>query len=185
MDAKVILVDLDLRRPMIHKLVNLDKEHGISDFLVDKTSQLETFIKRSHIPHLDVITSGFVPPNPSELLASRRMDEALDILKSKYDYILLDSPPVIAVTDTMVMARKSDMLTLVVRVGQADKNVIKRAKELLENINISLAGAVINGIHPQKYYSTYEYNYYYYYYYGQKKDKKHSSKLFGKNKSIS
>ena len=185
MDAKVILVDLDLRRPMIHKLVDLDKEHGISDFLVDKTSQLETFIKRSHIPHLDVITSGFVPPNPSELLASRRMDEALDILKSKYDYILLDSPPVIAVTDTMVMARKSDMLTLVVRVGQADKNVIKRAKELLENINISLAGAVINGIHPQKYYSTYEYNYYYYYYYGKKEDNKRSSKLFGKNKSIS
>jgi polysaccharide biosynthesis transport protein len=185
MDAKVILVDLDLRRPMIHKLVNLDKEHGISDFLVDKTSNLESFVKRSHIPHLDVITSGFVPPNPSELLASRRMDEALDILKTKYDYILLDSPPVIAVTDTMVMARKSDMLTLVVRVGQADKNVIKRAKELLENINISIAGAIINGIHPQKYYSTYEYNYYYYYYYGKKEDKKRSSKLFSKNKSIS
>lgn len=185
MEARVILVDLDLRRPMIHKLLDLEKENGISDFLVDKSTKIESFIKKSHVPNLEVITSGFVPPNPSELLASKRMDEAIAYLKQNYDYILLDSPPVIAVTDTMVMARNADIMTLVVRVSQADKNVIKRAKELLDNINVSIAGAVINGIYPQKYYSGYEYNYYYYYYYGKKEDSKRASKLFSKNKSFS
>ncbi|MDO9577059.1 MAG: hypothetical protein Q7J16_04170, partial [Candidatus Cloacimonadales bacterium] len=71
------------------------------------------------------------------------------------------------------------------QVGQADKNVIKRAKELLENIDVKIAGAVINGIMPQSYYSSSEYNYYYYYYYGKEQEKKRSKKIFRKNKSLS
>ncbi len=185
MDARVILVDLDLRRPMIHNIFHLKKESGISDFLMDKTTEMKTFIKRSSVPNLDLITSGHIPPNPSELLASSRMDEGLNILKENYDYILLDSPPIIAVTDSMVLAKKADMLTLVVRVGQADKHVIKRAKELMENIDLSISGAIINGIHPHKYYSSYEYNYYYYYYYGKEEEKKNVPKLFRKNKPLS
>ena len=113
------------------------------------------------------------------------MDELLVQLKKSYDYVLLDSPPVIAVTDSMVMARKVDMLTLVVRINSADKNVIRRAKELLDNIDVKIAGAIINGIHPHKYYSSYEYNYYYYYYYGKEEDKKASAKFFRKNKPVS
>ncbi|MCD4796797.1 MAG: polysaccharide biosynthesis tyrosine autokinase [Candidatus Cloacimonetes bacterium] len=185
MDARVILVDLDLRRPMVHNIFHLKKEKGISDFLMDKTSDMKSIIKRSSVPNLDLITSGHIPPNPSELLASSRMDEGLKILKENYDYILLDSPPIIAVTDSMVLAKKVDILTLVVRVGQADKHVIKRAKELMENIDLSITGAIINGIHPQKYYSSYEYNYYYYYYYGKEEEKKNTPKLFRKNKPVS
>lgn len=185
MDAKVILVDLDLRRPRVHSMFHVNKENGISDFLVDKNSTIEPIIKKSSVPNLDIITSGYIPPNPSELLASSRMDEAIKILKSKYDYILFDAPPVIAVTDAMILSKKTDALVLVVRVGQADKNVIKRAKELLENIDIEIAGAVINGIMPQSYYSSSEYNYYYYYYYGKEQEKKRSKKIFRKNKSVS
>ncbi len=186
MEAKVVLVDLDLRRPMIHTLFSMKKENGISDFLYDKSTKLENFIERTQVPNLDIITSGYIPPNPSELLASKRTDEALAILKEKYDYILLDSPPVIAVTDSMVLAKKADLLLMVVKIGTVDKHVIKRAKELLDNIDVSITGAIINGIHPHKYYSSYEYNYYYYYYYGKTEDKKKKlPRIFRKNKSIS
>ena len=185
MDARVIMADLDLRRPMIHNFFGFNKENGITDYLMNKSVNLKDIIKKSKIPNLDIITSGHIPPNPSELLASRRMDEGLTELKENYDYVLLDSPPVIAVTDSMVLAKKSDILAIVVRIDSADKHVIKRAKELLENINITLTGAVINGIRPHRYYSSYEYNYYYYYYYGKEEDKKSASKFFRKNKSVS
>ena len=183
--SKVVLVDLDLRRPMVHSLFDFKKEVGISDFLVDKTQELEPLVKKTAIPNLDVITSGYIPPNPSELLGSVRMDDALALLKSKYDYILLDSPPVIAVTDSMILAKKVDALNLVVRVGKADKNVVKRAKELLDNIDVKITGAIINGVQPHKYYSSYEYNYYYYYYYGKEEDSKYMPKVSRKNKSLS
>ena len=185
MDAKVILVDLDLRRPMVHTIMGFDKEICISDFLIDKSTEIEKVIKKSNVKNLDIITSGIIPPNPSELLASKRMDEAIESLKEKYDYILFDSPPVIAVTDSMVMANKVDLLILAIRVDQADKNVVKRTKELLENIKVDIAGVVINGIQPHKYYNSYEYNYYYYYYYGKSEEKKSKNKFFGKNKPLS
>jgi tyrosine-protein kinase Etk/Wzc len=170
---------------MVHSLFDFKKEVGISDFLVDKTQELEPLVKKTEIPNLDVITSGYIPPNPSELLGSVRMDDALALLKSKYDYILLDSPPVIAVTDSMILAKKVDALNLVVRVGKADKNVVKRAKELLDNIDVKITGAIINGVQPHKYYSSYEYNYYYYYYYGKEEDSKYMPKVSRKNKSLS
>jgi len=186
MGEKTILVDLDLRRPMVHSLFAFDKSNGISDYLIDENSKINGFIKKSRIPNLDIITSGYIPPNPSELLASNRLEKALKYFQDNYDYILFDSPPVIAVTDSMVLASKVDILTLVVRIRRADKLVIKRAKELLENINVKINGAIINGIHPQKYYSSYEYNYYYYYYYGKRDVKKNFlSKIFRKNKSVS
>lgn len=185
MDAKVILVDLDLRRPMVHTIMGFDKEIGISDFLMDKSTEIEKVIKKSNVENLDIITSGIIPPNPSELLASKRMDEAIESLKEKYDYILFDSPPVIAVTDSMVMANKVDLLILAIRVDQADKNVVKRTKELLENIKVDIAGVVINGIQPHRYYNSYEYNYYYYYYYGKSEEKKSKNKFFSKNKPLS
>lgn len=185
MDEKVILVDLDLRRPVVHTLFDREKEIGVSDYLVDKSTVLERFIKKSKIPNLDIMTSGFIPPNPSELLASHRMDEFHANLKEKYDWILFDSPPAIAVTDTMVLAHKATIMILVVRVAMADKNVIKRAKELLTNIDVNITGAIINGVQPHKYYSSYEYNYYYYYYYGREEDKKYTPKVARKDKSIS
>ncbi|MDA3813605.1 MAG: polysaccharide biosynthesis tyrosine autokinase [Candidatus Cloacimonetes bacterium] len=185
MDAKVILVDLDLRRPMVHTIMGMDKEIGISDFLMDKSTQIESVIKETNVNNLDVISSGIIPPNPSELLASKRMDEAIESLKEKYDYILFDSPPVIAVTDSMVMANKVDLLILAIRVNQADKNVVKRTKELLENIKVDIAGVVINGIQPHRYYNSYDYNYYYYYYYGKSEEKMSKNKFFGKNKPLS
>lgn len=185
MDAKVVLVDLDLRRPMQHKLFNIDKKHGISEYISEQKNELSDYIKKSKIKNLDLITSGIIPPNPSELLASSNMTKAIAKLKESYDYVMIDSPPVIAVTDSMVLAKKVDILTLAVRVSQADKKVIQRTKELLENIDVKIDGAVINGIRPHSYYSSYEYNYYYYYYYGDEEHKKTKPSILRKNKSIS
>jgi tyrosine-protein kinase Etk/Wzc len=178
MDARVIEVDLDLRRPVVHTFFGLNKENGISDFLMDKKQDLKPLIRKTSIKNLDVITSGMIPPNPSELLSSSRLDEMISILKKHYDYILMDAPPVIAVTDSLILSNKVDIRALVIRINQADKAAVKRAKELLDNINIEIDGCVVNGVFPQKYYSASEYYYYYYYYYyheGSKKKRKKRS----------
>ncbi len=165
MDSRVIVVDLDLRRPVLHNFFGYDKENGISDFLMDRSLELEPLIRKTTIPNLDLITSGLIPPNPSELLASSRLDEMITLLKQHYDYILLDAPPVIAVTDALILSAKVDIRTLVIRINQADKAAVKRAEELLDNISIDIDGCIVNGVIPQKYYSASEYYYYYYYYY--------------------
>lgn len=177
MDAKVVLVDLDLRRPMVHTLFGYNKENGITDILNQEVMNPEEYIQKSPIKNLDVITSGFIPPNPSELLSGQRMIELMEYLNSNYDYVLYDAPPVIAVTDTMIIAKHTDMLLLVARVELAEKTVIKRVKEIFDNLSIEISGVIVNGIQPHRYYSSYEYNYYYYYYYGTASKKKKGKRL--------
>jgi tyrosine-protein kinase Etk/Wzc len=175
MNAKVAIVDLDLRRPMVHTLFGYNKENGVTDILNDDKPVgeiMDDYVKKSLIKNLDVITSGFIPPNPSELLSGKRMLEFMHELRERYDYILYDAPPVIAVTDTLIIAKHTDMLLLVARVELAEKLVIKRIKEIFDHLNIDITGVIINGIRPHRYYSSYEYNYYYYYYYGTTKQKK-------------
>ncbi len=189
MNAKVILVDLDLRRPMIQNKFMIDKENGVSDYLIDSNLTVAQVAKHTEIPNLDVITSGFIPPNPSEMLSSKRFDELILDLKENYDFILFDSPPVIAVTDALILAKKVDMLLMIVRIGLTEKGIVKRARELLANVNAKIDGIVVNGIQINRYYSKQNnYYYYYYYYYGEdvpKKDKKFFAKLLRKDKSLS
>ncbi len=107
--------DVILRRPMLHNKFALEKENGISDYLIDPDVPLKQIIKASGIPNLDIITSGFIPPNPSELISSPRTDKLIEELKSLYDYILFDTPPIIAVTDALILTKKVDLTFLVVR----------------------------------------------------------------------
>ena len=185
MNSKVIIVDFDLRRPMVHNIFELERNTGSSDFLSDEKFFIDAVIKSSGIKNLDIITSGAIPPNPSELIASDRTDVLIEVLKDRYDYVLFDIPPIIAVTDAMIMAKKVDMLTLVIRVNNTEKSVIQRTKSMLENINISVTGIIVNGIVHEKYYRGYSYYYYYYYYYyGESKHQKKKSllaKLLRKN----
>lgn len=180
MEVKVVLVDVDLRRPIIHELFGLEKENGLSDFLFDKESKIEDFFKDTANQNLKVITSGYIPPNPSELLASPRMDKAIADLKKHFDFVLFDSPPIIAVTDSLVLAPKVDLIAIVVRINRVDKLVIKRGIEILENLDLKITGVVINGILPNKYYNSNEYNYYYYYYYGPGNERKKSFPRFAR-----
>ena len=188
MNAKVILIDMDMRRPMIHNKFALEKENGISDYLIDPDVPLKQIIKASGVPNLDIITSGFIPPNPSELISSPRTDKLIEELKSQYDFIFFDTPPIIAVTDALILTKKVDLTFFVVRCGTTEKGIVKRAKDMMENINANIDGIIVNGVYVQKYYSKSNYYYYYYYYYyGEeipKKQKKANLPFIRKNKSI-
>ncbi|MCK4358915.1 MAG: polysaccharide biosynthesis tyrosine autokinase [Candidatus Cloacimonetes bacterium] len=165
MDSKTLLLDCDMRRPMVHNLFYVKRENGLSKYITDGGIPLSEVIKPSGVKNLDLITSGHVPPNPSELLASQKMDQLIEELKQRYDYIIFDSPPLIAVTDAMILAKKADALVLIVRTKITDRGIIDRGKSLLENIGVTAAGVVVNGIEVKRYYSGYKYYYYYYYYY--------------------
>ena len=171
-EAKVVIVDLDLRRPMVAKTFGLSKENGVADYLINPSTSIQSVIKKTKIPNLDVITSGFIPPNPSEIIASKRTDLMIEELKKIYDYVLFDVPPIIAVTDALILAKKVDMKLLLVRIDSTEKDIIKRSKELMNNIEESFTGVVANGVEAHKYYRGYSYYYYYYsnyYYYDEKK----------------
>ena len=165
MDSKTLLVDCDMRRPMIHNLFYVKRENGLSGYITDGKIPLSEITKPSGIKNLDLITSGHVPPNPSEILASRNMDKFIELIRSEYDYVIFDTPPIIAVTDALILAKKVDNLVLVVRTRITDRGIIDRAKSLLENIGVTASGVVVNGIEVKRYYSGYKYYYYYYYYY--------------------
>lgn len=149
MNTKVVLVDLDLRRPVLHTKFMLDKENGSSDYLIDPDIQVDMIVKPSGILNLDLITSGFVPPNPSELISSPRMEQMIIDLKKNYDYVLFDTPPIIAVTDALILTKKVDMTLVVVRIDQTERSIIKRTKDLIANVDGKIDGIIVNGIMPQ------------------------------------
>lgn len=180
MKSKVCLVDFDLRRPMVHNIFELERNNGSSDYLADDHKTLSSIVKSTNIENLFVITSGIIPPNPSELIASSRTDLLIEEAKNMFDFVLFDMPPVIAVTDAMIMAKKVDMLALVIRVNNTEKAVVQRTKSMLENIGIQITGIVVNGIIHEKYYRGYSYYYYYYYYYYGESGKKPKNGLFSK-----
>ena len=189
MRSKTVLVDCDMRRPMIHNLFMVSRENGLSRYLTTDDIDIHDIIKPSGMDNLDIITAGHVPPNPSELLSSKKMDELFAKLREEYDYIIVDSPPIIAVTDALIISKKVDQLILVIRVNSTEREIIEQAKSLLHNIDMKAAGVVVNGIEVKKYYSGYKYYYYYYYYYytddekGAKKKKRKSqghTRLTGK-----
>jgi len=180
MRSKTVIVDCDMRRPMVHNLFFVSRENGLSRFLTTEDVDIHDIIKPSGMENLDIITAGHVPPNPSELLSSKKMDDLFAKLREEYDYIIVDSPPIIAVTDALIIAKKVDHLVLVIRVNSTEREIIEQAKSLLKNIDVKVAGVVVNGIEVKKYYSGYKYYYYYYYYYytddekGAKKKKRKS-----------
>ncbi len=180
MKSKTVLIDCDMRRPMIHNLVMVSRENGLSRYLTTDDIDIHDIIKPSGLDNLDIITAGHVPPNPSELLSSKKMDELFAKLREEYDYIIVDSPPIIAVTDALILSKKVDQLVLVIRVNSTEREIIEQAKNLLKNIDVRVAGVVVNGVEVKKYYSGYKYYYYYYYYYyaddekGAKKKKRKS-----------
>jgi tyrosine-protein kinase Etk/Wzc len=159
---KVILLDADLRRPVIHSVFGNDKEDGITNYLMGKISY-ENLPKRTFLDNLWIVTSGSLPPNPSELLASKKMIDLLARLKEDYDRVLIDSPPVIAVTDAAVLSNEVDGTILIVAAGQTNKDALVRAKGLLDNINANLLGLVLNGIDISGVYGSYYYYYHHYY----------------------
>lgn len=152
----VLLVDADLRKPTIHYTFRLDNLHGLSNILVGETS-MEEAVETSDITNLDVISCGPIPPNPSELLGSRRMQAFIEAAKQKYDMVIFDMPPVLAVTDAKILSNYVDGAILVVRSKRTENEAAKQALEALESVHANVLGVVLNDRDKK------EANYYYYY----------------------
>jgi len=161
--SRVVLIDSDLRRPQLHKIFGLDRQQGLSEYLLQGLN-IDSIIKDTEIVNLKVITSGKMPSNPAEILSSQRLDELIRDLKSKFDFILFDSPPVASVADALILADKVDASIQVVRSGKALVPLVLRAKEQLAQTKARIIGIILNDlkIHHSNYYY-----YRYYRYYGE------------------
>lgn len=160
---KVVLIDADLRRPVVHSIFGLDKADGVTNYLMNDISYSK-MIKKTIIDNLSIVSSGILPPNPSELISSKRMEELIERLKTDFDMVLFDTPPVIAVTDAAILSTKVDGALLVVSAGQTNIDAVIRAKALLDNVNARLLGALLNSVEIGGMYGTYYYYYYHNYY---------------------
>ena len=183
MGSRVLLIDSDLRRPVLHSIFKVDRRVGLSNVLVGRAT-IEEAVQKTEIENLFVMPCGTLPPNPSELLASNAMTRTLEELKAMYDMVLFDNPPIIAVTDAAVLSSRLDGVILVVKSGQTDREAAFRAYTLLKNVNTRILGAVLNGVQIESLYGSYYYYYHYYYYGkdGEKKRKRRSGSLLA-NKS--
>jgi len=143
-DKKVIIVDCDLRKPSIHRKFKLSNLVGISDVLIGETTLEETVQK--HNDNFDILTSGKIPPNPSEMLASTAMIELIEKLKDKYDIVVLDSSPLQAVTDAQILSTKVDGTILVVRAERTKKESVIDAKNILTKVGANIIGTVLHAV---------------------------------------
>ena len=166
--AKVLLIDGDLRRPTMARLLIEKASPGLSNVLAGLATAEEAI--RKHIyPNMDVLFSGEIPPNPSELLGSQRMQDMLDQLSKRYDYILIDVPPVAIVADVCVMSDMLDGVLFLVRTDRTEKEAVSRGLKQLEISGAKVMGFVLNGGSKERggyYGKKYRYKYRYRYKYG-------------------
>jgi succinoglycan biosynthesis transport protein ExoP len=163
---KVVLLDCDMRNPRVHRIIGLDNANGISSFL-SGNSDLSSMIQQSEIPNLFAVSAGRVPPNPAELLGSSRMKQGLALLDEYFDHIVIDSPPVLSVTDARILGTLVDGVVLVIKGGETPKEAVQRTKRLLQEVHAHVIGTLLNNVdvHSPDYYY---YSKYYYYGYGKK-----------------
>lgn len=161
---KVCFVECDLRRPTIHRYFDAQrKTSGLTNILTGQV-ELQDVIRKVKDRDLGILFAGATPPNPSELLASPRMQELVKELEEQYDYIIYDTPPVFVVTDAAALGKYMDGAVLVVKHNTTDKNVVLKAKKNLENAGVKIFGAIYSEYNDKSggSYSSYNYNYYYY-----------------------
>jgi succinoglycan biosynthesis transport protein ExoP len=157
---KVLLVDTDLRRPAIEKYLKIKKEKGLTELLVNEGKEIQPIT----VDGLKIIPSGKLPPNPSELLDSDRMKELLSKWKKEYDIVLLDSPPLMTVSDSRILASEVEETLLVASYGVTNRHMIAQTSELLKQLSIKALGYILNKVDIHKEYGYYGYYYGYYYY---------------------
>lgn len=166
---KVLLIDADLRRPTVHKKFKLPNSLGIVNLILEP-DRMSEIVHKDVIEGLDIVTSGAIPPNPSELLGSKRNRALLSRLRDEYDTIILDTPPLLAVTDAQVLTTISDGTIIVAQHGVTKKDEILQAKGLLEKVKGNILGVVLSQIPVD------DNSYYYYYSYEEKKTDKKSKR---------
>lgn len=164
-DKHILLIDCDMRKLVIHRRFGL-LNRGLSNCFAEDLP-LKEVIQADVFPNLDVVTSGPVPPNPAELLGSKKMKALLQEAAEAYDYVFLDMPPVLAVTDAALMSSQVDGTVLILGSGDISPDEGKQAKSLLEKVHANILGVILNKV-PQHHKS----GYYYYYYYDENHNKK-------------
>jgi capsular exopolysaccharide synthesis family protein len=162
---RVLLLDTDLRRPTFDKIFRVKSKIGLSKALVEGAA-LSDMTVSTHVPNLYVMTSGPIPPNPAELLNSAKMKRIIEEAEKEYDIILLDSPPLLSVTDALVLAREADGVVLVVQGSKSAREAVIRAGNILREHKLRIIGVVLNDIDLKR--ENYDY-YFYYGYYGRGK----------------
>jgi capsular exopolysaccharide synthesis family protein len=169
---KVLLVDADLRRPVQHQIFQVEREPGLSNALVGEVP-INQAIKKTLVQGLHIIPCGNIPSHPAELLGSSKMEKFVRLVHQYYDLVLFDAPPIIAMADTLVLAKYTDGVVIIVSADQTKTLGLEKAKEMLEANNANLVGVVVNRFNANKvYYSYYRYYYQNYYYYSTDGEKK-------------
>jgi protein-tyrosine kinase len=158
--SRVLLIDTDLRKPKVHKVFMLSNESGLTNLLTAKNGS-ESLIRHHKEKNLHILTSGTIPPNPSELLNSNAMRNFIAKVKEEYDMVLLDSPPVGSVTDASIISTYVDGTILVVKSGKVEVDAVKKARETLERVNANIIGVVLNNLDKKALGNKYYYSYYY------------------------
>lgn len=162
MGKPVLLMDADLRRPRLQKVFRGKMNVGLVNYLAANTP-LSDVIQETVVPNLSVVLSGPTPPNPSELLSSDRMKHLIHELRARFAFVIFDTPPVLAVTDSIVLAASADGVVLCVHGGQTPRDLVQRSAERLRQSKIPVLGAILNNLDLQQYGYTYKKNYYDYY----------------------
>ena len=156
--ARVLVIDCDLRKPSIHYNFFVSNSEGLTDALIG-SSDLKSVVKKVD-DSLYVITSGTIPPNPSEILGSKSMQELLEELSINFDYIIMDTPPVLPVTDALLLAAKADATLMVVKARKTKEKMVKQTYDQLMEVRANVIGTVLNECDKSidnKYYGYYEY----------------------------
>ena len=162
-DARVVVLDADMRRPRCHKILRLNNDAGLSSYLSGR-AEIDAIIQKHAIQNLHVITAGPVPPNPAELLSSNRLRQLIEELSVRFDHVIIDSPPIINVSDALIVSPLVDGVVIVVKGGQTPREAVLRTKQALQDVNARVFGVVLNSIDldADRYYYKYKYSYYSY-----------------------
>jgi capsular exopolysaccharide synthesis family protein len=158
---KTLLVDADLRRPSVHKVFRLQSPVGLSSYLSEKVNSVDECIHTTEVPHLDVVCCGAVPSSPSELAGSKRMSQFLQEVRNRYDRVVLDCPPVSAVSDPLIIASLSDGVVFVTKFNKIRRDHARKTVQRIQNAGIHILGVVLNDIDFDGK-DSYYYSYYYY-----------------------
>lgn len=141
--SKTILVDADLRQPKQHRIWGISGQRGLTGMMVDDAAISQPPLQAAGVENLQVMVSGELPPNPADLLSGKRMDEIIGVLKGRADYVLFDSPPVLAATDAALLGIKLDGALLAVRAGDTRRDHTAQARQALERVHVRVVGAVL------------------------------------------
>ena len=158
---KVLLVDCDMRRGRLHKVFNLSNENGFSNLLISDIRDFRSYIQKTEIKNLSVMTMGTIPPNPAELIASSKNEKLLEIFKEEYDIIIYDCVPITGLTDSLIMSKLVDKTVIVATAKVTPVELLQNTKKALLNVGANIAGVVFNrvetdsGIYANKYYGKY------------------------------